>query len=65
MKELTKRERTVLSWASHGLTENEIADRCDVSHSTIKNHLTNIRQKLNAENTAHAVAIAIRECIIS
>jgi DNA-binding CsgD family transcriptional regulator len=57
---LNKRESEVLQWVAAGKTADEIAVILGISRRTAEWHIQNIRQKLSAGNTAHAVAIAIR-----
>ena len=57
---LTYREREVISLAADGLTRQEIADHLVVADSTVKTQLESIVCKLQARNTAHAAAIAVR-----
>lgn len=59
-KPLTPRERELLQWTSHGKSTEDIACIVGVSVNTVESHHRNIRNKLNASNIAHAVAIAIR-----
>ncbi len=58
--EMTTREKQVLSYLCHGLTQKEIADECDLSVNTIKIVLQNIYKKLGAFNSYNAVAIATK-----
>ena len=61
---LSQRERQVLLGASHGLTNEGIAETFGLSHNTIKSHLRNACRKLQAKNRAHAVATALRRGLI-
>jgi DNA-binding NarL/FixJ family response regulator len=61
---LSRREVQVLQLAAEGLTDKEIALRLNMSRRTATTHQTNIRQKLNVQNRAEAVAHASREGII-
>lgn len=54
---LTEREIEVLRWLSEGLTNKAIAEKLVVAPSTVKQHLKNIYNKLNAHNRTEAVAI--------
>ena len=60
-RELSAREREILSLASQGLTYKAIAVELDVALETIKSYFTVIRDKLVAADKAQAVAIALRE----
>lgn len=63
--ELSGRQRQVLCLAAQGLRDGEIALRLQLSRSTVRQHLCNIHQHLNARNTTHAVVIALRLKILS
>jgi len=57
---LNKRESEVLQGIATGKTADEIAIILAISRRTAEWHIQNIRQKLDAGNTAHAVAIAMQ-----
>jgi DNA-binding NarL/FixJ family response regulator len=57
---LTNRERQILSFVANGNTNRDVADKLGLSEQTIKNHISSILRKLNANDRAHAVAIAIQ-----
>lgn len=63
--ELTPKETQVLLWLAHGLTYDEAADKMCISSSTVRKHITNILKKMNAKNTAHAIALAVNWKIIN
>lgn len=56
---LTPREREVLRWMAHGLTNREIADRLFVSPHTVKKQVDSILSKLGVHTRAAAVRKAI------
>jgi DNA-binding NarL/FixJ family response regulator len=58
---LTAREREVLALVARGYTNKEVAAALGISHSTVKNHLQNILDKLHLENRVQAAAFALRE----
>lgn len=58
---LSDQEKIVLRFASEGFTDREIAARMSVSEKTIDTYWSRIRQKLEARNRTHAVAIAFKE----
>jgi len=58
--QLTSREKEILSWAAEGKSDSVIADIIGVSHSTVRFHLKNIFQKLNANERTLATVKAIR-----
>ena len=56
---LTQRETQVLDCVANGNTNKRIAYILRISDQTIKNHVSAILRKLNANDRAHAVAIAL------
>jgi len=60
----TVRQTETLKWAYEGKTAWEIGIILSISERTVKFHLKNIYQKLNASNRAQAVAKAIRYGIV-
>jgi DNA-binding NarL/FixJ family response regulator len=61
---LTERERHVLRQAADGLSNKQIAHHLGITERTVKFHLTSIFLKLDAENRAQAVALAIQRGLI-
>lgn len=57
---MTPRERECLLWSSDGKTESVIADILGISTSTVSKHIASARDKLDAMNKTHAVALALR-----
>ncbi|ADJ26512.1 two component transcriptional regulator, LuxR family [Dehalogenimonas lykanthroporepellens BL-DC-9] len=57
---LTQRERQILIRVTDGLTNKQIATELKISEQTIKNHISAILRKLNANDRAHAAVLAIR-----
>jgi DNA-binding NarL/FixJ family response regulator len=57
---LTHREMQILSCIANGGTNKQVAHMLGISEQTIKNHVSAILRKLNANDRAHAVALAIR-----
>ncbi len=57
---LTSRETQILNYVASGNSNKQIAHILQISEQTIKNHVSNILRKLNANDRAHAVVIAIR-----
>jgi len=57
---LTHREIQILSYIAGGSTNKHVAHKLGISEQTIKNHVSAILRKLNANDRAHAVALAIR-----
>jgi DNA-binding NarL/FixJ family response regulator len=62
---LTVRERQILNHIANGNTNKQIARLLSISEQTIKNHVSAILRKLNANDRAHAVVLAIRHGLIS
>jgi two-component system, NarL family, response regulator DegU len=60
LEPLSDREREVLILIAQGLSNRDIAEKLVLSEGTIKNHVSNILNKLQAENRTHAVDIARR-----
>lgn len=61
---MTPAQRLTLQLASDGLTVAEIAASMGISVRTVEYHLAEARRRLNARNTTHCVATAIRLNII-
>ncbi len=62
---LTKRETQILTYIAEGNSNKEIAHILEISEQTIKNHVSAILRKLNANDRAHAVTLALRSGWIS
>jgi len=58
--QLTKREAELLRFVDTGLTNQQLADRLDVSLATVKWHLQNLYGKLGVANRSSALAHARR-----
>jgi DNA-binding NarL/FixJ family response regulator len=52
---ISKREYEVLELISHGLSNQEIADKLFVSTSTIKTHVSNVLAKLDSKRRTQAI----------
>lgn len=61
---LSPRERLCLSWVAKGKRMSEIALIVGSKPRTVEYHLQNARQKLDASNVTHAVALAMRRQLI-
>ena len=57
---LTPREVEVMLWTARGKTYNEISTVLGISENTVKSHIENVRNKLNATNKTHMIAVAIQ-----
>lgn len=62
---LTKRETQILTYIAEGNSNKEIARILTISEQTIKNHVSAILRKLNANDRAHAVTLALHSGWIS
>lgn len=62
---LTKRETEVLQLIADGNLNKQIAAELTTSEQTIKNHVTSILRKLDANARTEAVVIAIRKGLIT
>lgn len=58
VKELSDREMQVLLLLADGMDQREIALELDLGYNTVASHALNIREKLNAKTTTHAIALA-------
>ncbi len=58
---LSNREREIMSLLAEGMTGEEVADRLFLSSETVKTHVRNAMNKLEARNRVHAIAIALRQ----
>ena len=62
--ELTPRQREVLTLLAEGLTNQEIADRHEISVRTVERHRENIMERLNLHSRTDLVKYAIRKGLI-
>ena len=62
--ELTSREIDVLRLIAAGNSNKLVADQLSIREATVKSHVTNILSKLDANDRAHAVTIALKRGII-
>lgn len=61
LDDITQREREVLYWISHGLTNKEISKMIFLSEKTVKNHVSHILKKLDLSDRTKAAAFAWRD----
>ena len=61
----SKREIEILTLVAEGRTDNEIAIRLCMSAKTVSWYVKEIRARLDARSRAHAVALAMRQGILS
>ena len=57
---LTKREREVFNLLITNLTTREIASKLNISEKTVRNHISNVMQKLGVKGRANAVVELLR-----
>ena len=62
---LTPREMEILKYIGQGFLNKQIAAELGISEQTIKNHVTSILRKLNANARTEAVVLALKQGIIS
>ena len=62
---LTNREKEIFDLLIQNKTSKEIADTLYISEKTVRNHISNVIQKLNVRGRAHAVITLIRTNEIS
>jgi pimeloyl-ACP methyl ester carboxylesterase/DNA-binding CsgD family transcriptional regulator len=55
---LSPREREILTWMSEGLSNAEIAERMSISEKTVRNHVSNVFDKLGVWTRAQAIVFA-------
>ena len=65
MSPLTPREIEILEYIAKGYLNKQIAVELGISEQTIKNHVTSILRKLNANARTEAVVLAIKQGVIS
>ena len=54
---LTAREREAMAFVAMGRTDDQIAARLGIAPATVRHHVDNVREKLNAASRAEAVAL--------
>lgn len=66
MKEvdLTAREKEILALIAEGLNNKDIADQLSISLFTVKNHVSNIIQKLSVDDRTQAAILALKKGLI-
>ena len=61
---LTQREMEILQCVTSGLANKEIANRLSISERTVKNHLSNIMEKLHVNSRTQAAVYALRRGLV-
>ncbi len=62
--EVSAREIEILQLIADGFRNRDMARTLHLSEETVKTHVHNVLQKMNATSRAHAVAIAFRDGMI-
>jgi DNA-binding NarL/FixJ family response regulator len=62
---VTKREREILRLLADGMRNEEVARQLSISPLTVRSHVKNAMQKLEADTRTEAVAKALRESLIA
>ena len=61
---LTKRENEILQYVSEGYTIKELADKLNISATTVIFHRNNLRKKFNARNSIDLISKAFKNKIL-
>lgn len=61
---LTPRQEEVFHWKLLGKTDEEVAIIISATHRTIRAHVANIRERMNASNLTHAALIGFQKGFI-
>lgn len=61
---VTKREREILRLLADGMRNEQVAQKLSISPLTVRSHVKNAMQKLEADTRTEAVAKALRESLI-
>jgi DNA-binding NarL/FixJ family response regulator len=64
MEPLSEREHEVLVMLAQGIPNKAIADKLNIAEGTVKNHVSNILGKLQAENRTQAADIARKRGLV-
>jgi len=62
---VTAREQEILNYMAKGYLNKQIALALDISEQTVKNHVTSILRKLNANARTQAVVEAIKQGLVT
>jgi DNA-binding NarL/FixJ family response regulator len=64
LRDLTEREREVLTLVAHGLSNSEIAGQLNISPATAKTHVAHLLTKLDCRDRIQLVIIAYRAGLV-
>jgi LuxR family quorum sensing-dependent transcriptional regulator len=62
---LTSREIEILGWVARGMSAWKIGEVLNISKATVDDHAHRAVRKIGASNRTHAVAIAVRDGIVT
>jgi len=62
---LSLREQEVLKWIAKGYTQNDIAERLNLSSHTVDGYIRVIKNKLDTKNITATVILAIKMGLIN
>jgi DNA-binding NarL/FixJ family response regulator len=62
---LSSREKEILELFARGYLNKQVQAELNISKNTLRTHIQNIMDKLDALNITHAVAIAVRDGLIT
>ena len=62
---LTPREKEIFDLLCHNMTTSDIADNLNISEKTIRNHISNVIQKLSVSTRYQAIIELIKSGEIS
>jgi two-component system response regulator NreC len=65
LAELSEREIEILRWIAEGLSNKQIGEKLFISHRTVDTHRTNIMKKLEVNNIAGLIRIALKNNLVS
>lgn len=58
-RSITSREKDIIEYLCHGMSEKEIGDKLFISPRTVSNHLDNIRRKIGVSKNIEIIAFYI------
>jgi two-component system response regulator NreC len=64
LKDLTEREKEILSLIAEGYSNKEIGDKLFISHRTVDTHRTNLMRKLDVHNIAGLIKFALKNGLV-
>lgn len=61
---VTEKQAEILGLLCNGMHDKEVALHLGISYQTVKNHVSNVIQNLEATTRVHAIALALRKGLI-